>query len=509
LTTIQNESAWIAKAHSASAGTAAETAERSRHRSLRILPAFILIFVLSLPIVNPWVRGDGVGYYAYGRALLIEHNLNFEHDWQHANDTFRLYRVAQDGRINPSEYTQTGHLRNLWTVGPSILWAPVLIAAHIGVLLRDSVGGHINPDGFSSPYLVAVTMATAIYGFLGLLISFSLARGFFGEVWAAIATVGIWWASSLPVYMYFNPSWSHAHSAFVNSLFVWYWYRTRSNPITGERTLYQWIILGLLSGLIMDVYYPNGVFFLLPLIEAVALYWSDLHSTATRWMQIRSRFVKHCVYLATFLLGLLPTLITRRIIFGSMFTTGYPGMNHWNWASPVFAKVLFSSDHGLLSWTPILCLSILGLFLFPRTDRLFRNSLIAVVAAMWIIISAYPDWDGVSSFGNRFFVSLTPVFVLGLASFFDYLAKAWPFRGAMTFASSATAVFILWNLAFIFQWGMHLVPPRGDISWSQMVDNQFDAVPRALAGDFRQYLWHRKTLMRDIETKDVQGLEQK
>jgi hypothetical protein len=79
----------------------------------------------------------------------------------------------------------------------------------------------------------------------------------------------------------------------------------------------------------------------------------------------------------------------------------------------------------------------------------------------------------------------------------------------MTFASSVTAGLILWNLAFIFQWGMHLVPPRGDISWPEMVENQFDAVPHALASDVRQYLWHRKALMRDIETKDVQGLQQK
>ena len=32
----------------------------------------------------------------------------------------------------------------------------------------------------------------------------------------------------LPVYMYFNPSWSHAHSAFIVALFVWYWDRTRT-----------------------------------------------------------------------------------------------------------------------------------------------------------------------------------------------------------------------------------------------------------------------------------------
>jgi hypothetical protein len=45
----------------------------------------LLLFLLTLPFVNPWVRGDGVGYYAYIRALLIEHDLRFENDWRSAN----------------------------------------------------------------------------------------------------------------------------------------------------------------------------------------------------------------------------------------------------------------------------------------------------------------------------------------------------------------------------------------------------------------------------------------
>jgi len=28
-------------------------------------------------MLNPWVRGDGVGYYAFARAPLIQHNLDF------------------------------------------------------------------------------------------------------------------------------------------------------------------------------------------------------------------------------------------------------------------------------------------------------------------------------------------------------------------------------------------------------------------------------------------------
>jgi len=48
----------------------------------------LLIFMLTLPLLNPWVRGDGVGYYAYARAPLIEHNLDFTRDYQSANKIF-------------------------------------------------------------------------------------------------------------------------------------------------------------------------------------------------------------------------------------------------------------------------------------------------------------------------------------------------------------------------------------------------------------------------------------
>jgi len=50
----------------------------------------LAIFLVTLPLVNPWVRGDGVNYYAYVRSLLVQHNLSFEADWRHANLSFRM-----------------------------------------------------------------------------------------------------------------------------------------------------------------------------------------------------------------------------------------------------------------------------------------------------------------------------------------------------------------------------------------------------------------------------------
>jgi hypothetical protein len=52
-------------------------------RSRRYTRILLILFLCTLPLVNPIVHGDGVGYYAYVRAPLIQHNLRFEEDWRH------------------------------------------------------------------------------------------------------------------------------------------------------------------------------------------------------------------------------------------------------------------------------------------------------------------------------------------------------------------------------------------------------------------------------------------
>ncbi|MGA8073214.1 MAG: hypothetical protein WB995_07030 [Candidatus Acidiferrales bacterium] len=461
--------------------------------------ALIVLFLFTLPLVNPWVRGDGVGYYAYARAMLIDHSLNFEKDWKSANASFTMTRFDASGNLLPENFTSTGHIQNHFTVGPAILWAPFLIVAHAGVLMSDALGAHIPADGFSWPYVYAMAIATAVYGFLSLWISFRLARHYFSESAAFVATLGIWFATSLPVYMYFNPSWSHAQSAFVVALFLWYWDHTREG-----RSLLQWIVLGLLTGLALDVYYPNFIIILIPGVESLAVYAGMTSKLAGSKSRLAAGNVG---YGAGVLVGFLPTLITRWIIYGSGTETGYVSVRDWSWLRPHLPSVLFSSDHGVLSWTPIVFFSIIGLLALLRRDRQLGIILLCVAAAFTYFIAAYPTWDGLSSYGNRFFVSLTVIFVIGLAGGIEMLEDVLTAWRGRTLAYGTTLALIVWNLAFIYQWGMHLVPARGPISWHQMVYNQFEVVPERVATDLGQYFTHRKALMNHIETVDVEQLK--
>jgi hypothetical protein len=477
--------------------TSVKESKKHLFRFTKYERVLILLFLITLPLSNPWVRGDGVGYYAFGRAVLIGHNFDFTKDWLAANDSFRMGRIDSDGNIRPSQYTVTRHLDNHFTVGPAILWAPFLVTAHLAVNTGHLFGSRIPADGFSSPYRIAMALSTTLYGFLAIWLSFQLAKKHCEEKWAFLAALGIWFASSLPVYMYFNPSWSHAHSAFAVALFLWYWDRTGA-----ERSWIQWLILAAIAGLMINVYYVNAVLLIIPLLESLSEFWKRLKER--QLASARQLFINDVIFSITILAALFPIFITKKIIYGSYFNLGY--VETWSWSSPALLKVCFSAEHGLFSWTPILILSVAGLFLMRRYDPDLSFFLTGGFLVYLYTIGCYQDWAGISSFGNRFFISLTPLFSLGLASFFDWFAGKWNERSATTFAYGATALFIVWNLGLIFQWGTHMIPARGPISWRNAAYNQVELVPVRFIGMLRRYMFGRKELMNRIEKQDVKQL---
>jgi hypothetical protein len=457
-----------------------------------------VVFVITLPLVNPLVHGDGVGYYAYLRAPAIQHNFQFEEDWRHANLGFVLQRVNPADQLTADQFTSTGHVSNLFSIGPAILWSPFFLLAHATVLIANQLGGHIPADGFSLPYRALVAFGSAFYGFCGLLFSYLLARKYVNGSWALLATLGVWIGSSLPVYMYFNPFWSHAHSAFAVALFLWYWDLT-----SPDRTFKQWLLLGLISGLMLDVYFPNGAFLVIPLAESLQIYIKDLREKDRA--AVLRQFGANLIFLAVLVISIFPTLITRKIIFGGMFSFGSYTALPWNWHAPYWLAVLFSSDHGLISWTPLLGLALVGLFLPLAGARRVKAYFALGTAAFFYVISSYPYWHGMSSFGNRFFISLTPIFIFGLAVFLEQASKLFSsFKLAYITQGLVLGLFAVWNLAFIFQWGTHMVPARGEISWRDMVHNQFSNVPLRLTHSLESYFFHRKDLMQQIEQEDIE-----
>jgi hypothetical protein len=220
---------------------------------------------------------------------------------------------------------------------------------------------------------------------------------------------------------------------------------------------------------------------------------------------IRRLFLGNVLFIIAIIFGFLPTLLTKKAIYGGYLRFGYEHL--WVWTTPAIINVCFSSEHGLFSWTPILIGAVVGLFIVRRYDPALAFYSILVFASLLYVIGCYADWHGLSSFGNRFFVSLTALFILGLAAFFDWVAHAWNGRPAQALIPIATAVLIFWNLGLIFQWGTHLLPARGPISWREAAHNQVTVVPVQMARTLKNYFTRRGQLMDNIEREDVRQLK--
>lgn len=455
----------------------------------------VALFVLTTPLVNPYIRGDGNGYYAYIRSLVIDGDLQFEDEYRRGDPAFVATVIGPDGRVSPGLVTGTGHLRNQWAVGPSILWAPPFLLAHAVARISGRLGHQVPIDGYSVPYRWLCALATAAYAFLGLALAWAAASRVVTPATAAAATIGIWFASPLPVYMYFLPFHAPALSAFTVSLFLWYWLRTRD-----ARTPAQWATWGLAAGLMVEVYYINGVCLLIPALE---LGRAMVRRRREGARALGGVWAGGLVFGVAAGLALVPHVIVKAIIHGSPFRTGYD--DHFFWSSPRLWHVAFASEHGMFLWTPVLLLATLGLAWLWGRDRWLTANLALVLAAYYYVVASYENWHGQSAYGNRFLVSLTPVFVLGLSGFLvgasavPIIARWRSLAGALLLGG-----LILWNVGLMYQWGTGLVPNRGPADFALVARNQVTEVPSRMVGFLTRYLTGREQVTRELEERDLE-----
>jgi hypothetical protein len=447
-----------------------------RDRSLRSLA---ILFLVTSVFVLPYLRGDGNGYYAWLRSPVIDHDLQFRDEFAHGDPAFLATVFDANGNLLPGMSTETDHVRNQWSVGPAVAWALPFLVADIVVLLARALGAHWPADGFSTPYLWLVGWSSALYSSVGLLIAAAIARRFFRQGPVIAGTLAIWLASSLPIYQYFLAFFPFAVGVLAAAGLLLVWLRD-------GWAWRRWLPIGLLGGFLVSVH-PIGVAWLA--LPAVSLLGLERGSIAER--------AKAAAFAgAGAIIALLPELIGKAIVNGSPFDTGYQAQ--WDFLHPHLLRVLVGAEHGLLSWTPVLAVALVGLALvWRRADRRLGIGLVVVFGVMLFIVGAYGTSEQ-SSYGNRFFVLFTPGFVIGAVAVADAL---WSRRSLVV---GAIGVLMVWNVLFMFQWAWGLVPKRGPVDWSTMARQQFTEAPRELVHAVRLFFTDRGELIRIVQDRDLE-----
>lgn len=445
---------------------------------------WLIGILLACALVNPYVRGDGNGYYAWLVSPVLDDDVDFTNQYKRGDPAFQAFFWTSDGGLRDGRRTPTGLLLNHWSVGPALLWAPWFLVAHGGVLVARALGSSLPADGYSWPYLWLVSIGTVIYGCLALWLSGWVARRLGYTRGVNWAIVGIALGSSLPVYQVFLPFHVHALAAFVVAAFVAYGVRHPGMP--GVR---HWACWGALAGLMIEVYQINGAFLLVP-----AWVWA---TTAARH-GAAGALARGVAFVLSAIVVLLPQLIGKALLYGHALKTGYRAAE-FDYSDTRFWAVLFSPNHGWLLWTPIVIIALVGLTRAARSDARVRP-LLGAVALFYVTIAGYINWHGQSAFGGRFFVSLTVLLVVGLAAAVDWsLERPRRIQHAL---SALIVALVVWNAGFIFQWGTNVIPNLGPVNFRQVAINQVTVVPASMLTFIRGYFADRNATRKAVEDED-------
>ncbi|MCL5256388.1 MAG: glycosyltransferase family 39 protein [Chloroflexi bacterium] len=455
---------------------------RSMDRGLLVLVVF---FVLLLPAVTTRIYGaDEIQYFSYLRSFWFDQNLDFTNEYMHFYESNpQKYAAFKQDLIDKREET-TGLPLNVAPIGSAIMWAPFFAAGDLAVHVMRAFGSNVQADGYSAPYITAITYGSAIYGFLGLIFTYLLARSIFSRFASSLGTIVVWLATPAFFYMYITPPMSHANSLFAVALFIYIWYRTR-----GDRKLWQWAALGASAALMTLVREQDALFMIIPALEWLL---NVVHSLRGRdFSRFRGLAGGALAFGATAFVLYIPQLITYRILTGHFGPSSHV-TEKLLWNSPFSFDVLFSPEHGLFAWTPVAILAVIGLVALYRRDPQLAVLLAIAFLAQVYIAGAYKTWSMAGSFGARRFVNCSLIFGLGLAALVDLADRRVP-RWAL---GTIGAVFVAWNFGLIMQFSTEMMA-RQALDLPKVIHNQFFEVPQRALSLVDRFLFNRSSFYKN------------
>jgi hypothetical protein len=442
----------------------------------------VLLFVVSLPAVTARIyASDEVQYFSYLRSLWFDRDLSFENEYQHFYDA-GVTRNEGFHETFLERTTEAGRRINFATIGCAILWAPFYAVADV----TARVAG-FDVDGYSRPYVAAVAYASALYGFLALLLALACARRAGGagsdlDAEAPLAALAVWLGTPLLFYMYVAPPMSHATSAFSVALFLYAWIRVRERWTPGGLAL-----LGALAALMAMVREQDAFFAVGPALDLAA--WFVRADSASRKRAAAGVAAGAAVFAVCFL----PQAMAYVALNGHLGPTRLVARK-MTWTAPHALEVVLSLKHGFFIWTPLAALAIAALLRLPRAARdlpragVFTAGVLAMIAMQVYVAGSVESWTVAGAFGQRRFIAVTPLLVLGIAAGLATSGR-WSRRA---WIAAIVVVGAWWNVGLMAQFGAGLMN-RQRLEPARLAYTTFVVLPRDAPGLAWRYMFDRKS----------------
>ena len=440
-------------------------------------------FLLSLPLVTTRIySSDEIQYFAYLRSLWFDHDLSFENEYRYFYDR-NIARSEGFHETFLERSTEAGRRVNFGTIGCAILWSPFYLAGDIAARLLHGAGRPISVDGFSKPYIAAVAYGSAFYGAVALVLAFASAArvGLRGVA----ATVAVWLGTPLLFYMYVAPPMSHACSAFAVSLFVYTWLRVRRTWSPRGAAA-----LGAAAAL-MAMVREQDLFFVVGPVVDFGITAADNADYADFRRYVRAVLAAVVSFAIVFSPQAIAYLRLNGHLGPSRLVT-----RKMTWTAPHALQVLASPEHGFFVWTPLAALALAGLIWMALGHRRQVAVCMLLMFASQVYVSgSVESWTVAGGYGQRRFVALTALLVIGLAALQEGARRV----AATTIVAVVTVVAIYWNIALIAEFGTGLMD-RQRLSPAQNAYDAFVTLPREAPSLVYRYLFDRSSFYRPPAT---------
>jgi hypothetical protein len=469
----------------------------------------VIIFIASLPAVTTRLySSDEVQYYSYLRSLWFDHDVSFENEYRYFYD----HHIAQTPDFYDTFLVRTeaatGRRINYATMGCAILWSPFYALADLSVRAMRASGRDIAADGYSWPYVWAVSYASALYGFAALVLGIIAARRTVGNR-ALSSGLVVWAGTPLLFYSYVAPPFSHAGSAFAVALFVTVWLHVRRTWSVGG-------MVGLgLAGALMAMVREQDIFFAFGAVADFAYALVKSHDASDR----KRRLGAALAGCAAFAAGYLPQLLAYNALNGSPGPSPLVARKMY-WYAPHALQVLADPEHGFFFWTPLALLAVAGLVLMtaaprasmlggppdatlsvgreggPSDVRRIGACLLLMMALQVYISGAVESWTVAGAFGQRRFVATTIVLVIGLAALREWI-RGTPSRAAL---NAGIGICVWWNLALMAEFGTRMMD-RQRLELGRNAYDAFVTLPRMAPDLVRRYFTERSSFYQPAEPR--------
>ena len=368
-----------------------------------LLAGYVAAMVLIAKADGRVVFGDATHHFVQLRSLVYDRDLHFGNEYR------RIYRI--EAAVPGTEWvftelTPTGHVRNYMPVGPALLWAPLYLLVSALQLAASWVGLARPPDGFDRLLQIVPGVTGIIAVTTAALITWRSVREETSESAATIAVFAAWLGSHAIYYSLVSPSYSHAASMLTAAWFFASWLRTRHDMSVRRSAMW-----GALAGLCALMRWQDAIFLLVPFIEIL------------RWREPPAwRLAALIAAGAGFAVAFSPQMAVWTVLYGQPLAIPQ-GPAFMQWTNPQLLPVLFSDNHGLLSWAPMMVLALGGLIVALVQKPAWRLPVASVLLVSWYVNAAVADWWAGEAYGARRFLSLFPLFTLGLAMWLNRPAR--------------------------------------------------------------------------------------